>query len=438
MIDRYPPDQNPYLNQNKPLPFPVALREFERETAGMEMSARLSPQREQRQGGEDVADSAHQHHHETIRISHPVVNPNPEYIPSDSSQQKIILVSEEKTHVPEALRFRYFLSWRTIIEILSVCAAMIPIVVAPHLGAYQRGFRCDDPNIMFPFKEGTVKPWLMYVVGFGVSLVAVVVGEYCRFFISKRGYSKMEAKYRMWRNGPQIPPVLVSITRIILLFIYGFLIVKSITDIAKYTVGRLRPHFLDVCFGSSNGVPLLDTLGECKGRYMTNIVCPLAASDDPKVQYRIRDSRLSFLSGHSSMAFYCAFFVIFYLESRLRWMRMRYCKAILQFALFMMAALTGLSRISDHKHHWDDVFAGALLGFIVSIITVFLIGDFFNDSRFLRYKIVTMLQKLDWGNDEGSQFARLLSEENGYDPGVLRKIKHITRYTPSNPNPKVS
>ena len=28
---------------------------------------------------------------------------------------------------------------------------MIPIIVAPHLGAYQRGFQCDDPNIMYAF-----------------------------------------------------------------------------------------------------------------------------------------------------------------------------------------------------------------------------------------------------------------------------------------------
>ena len=52
---------------------------------------------------------------------------------------------------------------------------------------------------------------------------------------------------------------------------------------------------------------------------------------------------------NNTLYFGSMFFLIFYLESRLRWMQMRYCKAILQFGLFMLAALTGLSRISDHK-----------------------------------------------------------------------------------------
>ena len=68
------------------------------------------------------------------------------------------------------------------------------------------------------------------------------------------------------------------------------------------------------------------------------------------------------------------------------------------------------------------------MGLIVVIITVFVVGDFFNDSRFLRFKIASIIQKLDWGNHEGKQYARLLSRADGRDPRVLRKLKHLTRY----------
>lgn len=72
------------------------------------------------------------------------------------------------------------------------------------------------------------------------------------------------------------------------------------------------------------------------------------------------------------------------------------------------------------------------MGLIVVIVTVFVVGDFFNDNHFLRYKIASMIQKLDWSNHEGMQYARLLSNADGRDPLVLKKLRHLTRY-PANP-----
>ncbi|GAV01778.1 hypothetical protein RvY_12434 [Ramazzottius varieornatus] len=323
---------------------------------------------------------------------------------------------------------RYFFSLRTLLESLSILAAAIPIIVAPHIGAYQRGFYCNDPNIMYPYKTGTVKIWVLYIINFGITGLVVIIGEICRFHVSKTGYRKMETPYFLYRNGPRIPPLLVSITRIVVLFAFGFMITKGVTDIAKYAVGRLRPHFLAVC---EPDMARINAEGGCN-RYITEFSCRKASSQDPHDIYRLNDARLSFMSGHTSMAFYSMFFVIFYLESRLRWMQLRYCKGIIQFGLFLIAALTGMSRISDHKHHWTDVFAGGLVGLIAVIVTVFVVGDFFNDNHFLRYKIASMIQKLDWNNHEGMQYARLLSNADGRDPLVLKKLRHLTRY-PANP-----
>lgn len=50
-------------------------------------------------------------------------------------------------------------------------------------------------------------------------------------------------------------------------FVFGMAVSQSLTDIAKYSIGRLRPHFLAVC------QPALGP-DDCKsGRYIENATC---------------------------------------------------------------------------------------------------------------------------------------------------------------------
>jgi len=37
-------------------------------------------------------------------------------------------------------------------------------------------------------------------------------------------------------------------------------------------------------------------------------------------------------------------------------------KLVIVFSPLAVASFVGLSRVNDYKHHWQDVFAGALLG----------------------------------------------------------------------------
>lgn len=149
----------------------------------------------------------------------------------------------------------------------------------------------------------------------------------------------------------KIPLFLSSAIRISALFAYGALITVSVTDITKYAVGRLRPHFLDVCDPDySKAVCRPGNFS-----YIPEPYCKAASSADPIVISRFADARLSFLSGHASFSFYCALFVVYYLETRLKWMSMRYFKAFLQSAFFLAAFLCAASRVSDNKHHPTDV-----------------------------------------------------------------------------------
>ncbi|MGH0127176.1 UNVERIFIED_CONTAM: hypothetical protein FKN15_071585 [Acipenser sinensis] len=73
-------------------------------------------------------------------------------------------------------------------------------------------------------------------------------------------------------------------------FIFGCAISQSFTDIAKVSVGRMRPHFLAVC------KPDFTTIN-CSLGYIDNYSC---LGDESKIQ----EARKSFFSGHASFSMY--------------------------------------------------------------------------------------------------------------------------------------
>lgn len=94
--------------------------------------------------------------------------------------------------------------------------------------------------------------------------------------------------------GSNIPNWLFSGYNNILWFLFGAACSQLTTDIGKYTIGRLRPHFHDVC------KPKVDCdADDNKMKYIEDFECGGQKS------YKFIDSRLSFPSGHSSLSFYC-------------------------------------------------------------------------------------------------------------------------------------
>ncbi|XP_042588232.1 phospholipid phosphatase 1 isoform X3 [Cyprinus carpio] len=147
-------------------------------------------------------------------------------------------------------------------------------------------------------------------------------------------------------------------------FLFGAAMSQSLTDIAKYSIGRLRPHFLDVC------KPDWTQINCTGGAYIEDFVC---TGDSTKVN----EGRLSFYSGHSSFSMYCMLFLALYLQARMQAEWARLLRPTLQFFLIAASVYTGLSRVSDYKHHWSDVLAGLIQGAIVALLVVFFVSDFF-------------------------------------------------------------
>ncbi|KAB7495057.1 hypothetical protein Anas_10081 [Armadillidium nasatum] len=130
-----------------------------------------------------------------------------------------------------------------------------------------------------------------------------------------------------------------SYYRFLRAFLFGFAISLLVVEIFKFTLGALRPHFLDVCNAEV----------DCNGgndSYITDDVCNPESDEDD---------------------------AMFYLQYRLLIQRYTLVRPFLQYICLVLAILVSLSRISDHHHHWPDVLAGFLNGLIFAILCAFVL-----------------------------------------------------------------
>ncbi|XP_035993853.1 phospholipid phosphatase 3 isoform X2 [Fundulus heteroclitus] len=217
---------------------------------------------------------------------------------------------------------------------------------------YQRGFFCNDESIRLAYKNSTVSTTVLTAVGVTVPVVSIIIGESYRIYFLNEGSKAFVGN-----------PYIAALYKQIGVFIFGCAISQSFTDIAKVSVGRMRPHFLDVCD------PDFSTIN-CSLGYITEYTC---RGQESKVQ----EARKSFFSGHASFSMYTMLYLVFYLQSRFTWHGARLLRPLTQFTLIMMSFYTGLSRVSDHKHHPTDVLAGFIQGALVAYCVVFFVSDLF-------------------------------------------------------------
>jgi len=71
--------------------------------------------------------------------------------------------------------------------------------------------------------------------------------------------------------GCHIHPYLAAVCQEVGAVCFGAAVCQLITDIAKYSVGRLRPHFLDVCKPNWSAFSCTNAFGNMK--YLQDYVC---------------------------------------------------------------------------------------------------------------------------------------------------------------------
>lgn len=237
------------------------------------------------------------------------------------------------------------------------------ICVHDFVPPFYRGFQCDDESIRYPYKDSTVSSEVCYIFGSGINIVLILSLEYLNLLAANKK-NEPAAGPNNAAGTFQYKIYLRNAYCRLVVWLFGSITTELLTDITKVTAGRLRPHFLAVCqpmiLNGPVSTPLEIYCNETKTpyEYITNYYCRNAK----------RDTRLSFLSGHSSYSAYSATFAVLYMQSALDITKLGLIKPALQVLMVSLAVYTGLSRVSDYKHHWQDVLAGLLLGTAVAAI----------------------------------------------------------------------
>ena len=200
------------------------------------------------------------------------------------------------------------------------------IVIYTCLEPHKRGFWTHDKSIQYPFRPLTVSLGSILSISFLAPFLVISLTE----------------KYIN-----QKPPLLA-------LKKYAFTIVSNIlvNIYVKFVVGRLRPHFLDVCRPSAEVM--------ARNQFVTNFTC------HPDVHPRsVSQARQSFYSGHASFAMCAAIYLILY--TRDKWSR---ClrTSFLQLVMFMIGLYPGLTQVNNYWHHWDDVLFGFFAGTAFAVL----------------------------------------------------------------------
>ncbi|KAK2981485.1 hypothetical protein RJ640_021926 [Escallonia rubra] len=215
-------------------------------------------------------------------------------------------------------------------------------------------------DLKYPLKDNTVPVWAVPV---SVSLLVELLHCYLAALLNEFvGGHKTDST-----GDAQLYAVLLPIAVFLLFYIrrkdiydlhhsilgllFAVLITGVLTDAIKDAVGRPRPDFFWRCF--PDGVDNYDRWGDviCHGKDSV-----------------IKEGHKSFPSGHASWSFAGLGFLSLYLSGKIKAFDRRghVAKLCLVFLPLLAASLVAVSRVDDYWHHWQDVFAGGLLGLVVA------------------------------------------------------------------------
>ncbi|KAJ7756490.1 phosphatidic acid phosphatase type 2/haloperoxidase [Mycena maculata] len=212
-------------------------------------------------------------------------------------------------------------------------AVLIALFANFYLDQFQNitDFSLTDTSIQHSFKAKEVFP--------DSALVYILAGCYVFLIISNLILSR-----NMW----DLHHALLGLT-------VGFALGGTFVEIVRITVGRPRPDFISRCnpFANATNAPFFGLAN------MT--VCQTAVTNP-----LIKDGMRSFFSGHAILSATGAGFISLYWAGKFHLFNQKAftSKAWLIFSPLMVSIYICITRVTDHRHHWQDVTLGFFTGLL--------------------------------------------------------------------------
>lgn len=274
---------------------------------------------------------------------------------------------------------------RLIIDFLLLLAVYgAALVVLPQqLTTAQRGFHCSDASLRYPYHQ----PWLtkahltLEVVALPAAFILVV--EILRAALLP---SSVELRQRFVFVGARIPSFISECYKVIGVYLFGLGLTLLVIRVTKFSTGRLRPYFFDVCQPSwdDEEEESRQSCGSQSSSNATRYIELFSCTEFAASQELLALVRHSFPSGFATSTSYAMVFLIYYMQARLFAPWLRVLRATLQLACAAMALLVCLERLSTYQNHLSDVVAGLAVGFSLASFVVIFVAHLFREVRVKR------------------------------------------------------
>jgi phosphatidate phosphatase len=259
-------------------------------------------------------------------------------------------------------------------DILVIAALLVIFECIKLFGTpFKSSFYCNDFSVNMPFKKSTVSNLALIFFSLIMPFFIMLATELFSFLFNKYSSSgKSQSRARLAyqvkfiKMNFQLPQEIGNLYRNFGSFFFGLALTANLTDLIKIIVGRLRPNFLSVCIPD-----VTDPYKLCLESNRTYLEPGTDFFCTSQHTINVADSRKSFPSGHASLSFYSAIFLILFINKTWNFRLLGLLPRFIQFGFVTLATFTSLSRITDNKHHTSDVIAGALLGIVFALLTFY-------------------------------------------------------------------
>lgn len=150
-------------------------------------------------------------------------------------------------------------------------------------------------------------------------------------------------------------------------FAYALLTTGLTTEILKVVISRPRPSAYYLCnyLGYADAV----NSGNYTNYNLLMKVGQIGSKDNCYDDSMISEAFSSFPSGHTSMSFSSMLSTAIIIRTMLNVKNVFTILGMLSYAPLIISAWIAVTRVQDNKHHEDDVFSGAFIGIVCTVIT---------------------------------------------------------------------